>query len=204
MSAQHSPSLTDKRERLSAGQVARIAAARLYAFLGWPGCAGGLIGLLSALVLFWLHQESLQARQRHQAAVQSGEAAQVAGADNPSRMPLRVSPPALPHGFDAMAMLKRIETAVRASGLTWPQAEYRQAPIGDEGLATLEIRTTLKGPYPKLRQLITTLLDKEPALALRELNLTRANGDTPDVEAKVRWVVFLADGWAPAETGGRR
>ena len=69
--------------------------------------------------------------------------------------------------------------------------------------ATPEIRTTIKGPYPKLRQLIATLLDKEPALALRELTMSRPNGDTPEVEAKIRWVVFLADGWAPAESGGK-
>ena len=30
-----------------------------------------------------------------------------------------------------------------------------------------------------------------------------ANGDTVEVEAKVRWAMFLADGWAPASQSGK-
>lgn len=154
--------------------------------------------------MLWLRQESLRALQQHQQAKQKAIATASALANAHLPAALRVSPPALPRGAESVAVLKRVQAIVRASGLSWPQADYRLTPLSDEGLATLEIRTTLKGPYPQLRQLITSLLDKEPALALRELSLTRPNGDTPEVEAKVRWVVFLADGWAPAEVGGSR
>jgi len=203
MSVNRTTSLNEAA-RLSVAQVAHIVVARLYARLGWPGCAGALMLLVAALAMLWLRQESLQALQQHQQARQNASAAASALANTPLPATLRISPPALPHGADSVAVLKRIQTVVQASGLAWPQADYRVTPLSDEGLATLEIRTTLKGPYPKLRQLITALLDKEPALALRELSLTRPNGDTPEVEAKVRWVVFLADGWAPAEAGSLR
>lgn len=190
--------------RLSVAQIAHIAAARMYKRIGWPGCLGGLMLLASTLALIWLHQEGLHAVQRHQQSLQKAAAASSSLIGESSQATSRVLPPALPLGTNSVALINRIKSTVQAGGLTWPQADYRLTPLSDESLATLEIRTTLKGPYPKLRQLISTLLDKEPALALRELSLTRPNGDALDVEAKVRWVVFLADGWAPAEAGGSR
>ncbi|MBI3380397.1 MAG: hypothetical protein HY019_00195 [Aquabacterium sp.] len=160
--------------------------------------------LVSAFALIWLRQEGLHVLKQHRQAMQSATVASSPSVSEPAPASLRTLPPTLPRGIDSVALLKRIKSTVQAGGLTWPQADYRLTPLSDERLATLEIRTTLKGPYPKLRQLISTLLDKEPALALQELSLTRPNGDTLDVEAKVRWVVFLADGWAQAEAGGSR
>lgn len=190
--------------RLSGAQMAHIAVARLYARVGWPGCIGCLMLLVSAFALIWLRQEGLHVLKQHRQAMQSATVASSPSVSEPAPASLRTLPPTLPRGIDSVALLKRIKSTVQAGGLTWPQADYRLTPLSDERLATLEIRTTLKGPYPKLRQLISTLLDKEPALALQELSLTRPNGDTLDVEAKVRWVVFLADGWAQAEAGGSR
>jgi DNA-binding transcriptional ArsR family regulator len=184
--------------RLSVPQVAQIAAARIYARLGWPGCAGLILSVLSLAALAWLHQV------KHLSAIGAiQDTVSEAVTRAPAPQPVRITPPALPHSADSVRLVKHIKEIVQGSGLSWPQADYRITPLSDEGLATLEIRTTIKGPYPKLRQLIATLLDKEPALALRELTLARPNGDTPEVEAKIRWVVFLADGWAPAEAGGK-
>lgn len=185
--------------RLSVSQVTQIAAAHLYVRLGWPGCVGLLLVVISLAALAWLHHiKHLPKSGSSQSTVSE------AVTRTPEPASVRVKPPSLPHSADSVQLLKRIKEAVRANGLNWPQADYRITPLSDEGLSTLEIRTTIKGPYPKLRQLMATLLDKEPALALRELTLSRPNGDTPEVEAKIRWVVFLADGWAPAEGGGPR
>jgi hypothetical protein len=200
MSEHRTPFYVEAPQRLSVAQVTHIAMARLYARLGWPGCAGCLLALVAMLALVWVHRAQMRLTQLQQAR-QSTAVTTSATDREPATAPQRSTPPALPHGNDSVALLKRIEKAILASGLSWPQADYKQAPLSNESLATLEIRTTLKGPYPRLRQLITTLLNQEPALALRELNLSRPNGETPDVEAKVRWVVFLADGWAPAEAG---
>jgi hypothetical protein len=191
------PTPSQAPTRLSLSQVAHIVGARVYARIGLPGCAGLLLGLLSLVALAWLHQV------KHLHAMEANGGTIAESAIRTSEPPIvRITPPSLPHSADAVLLIKRIKEVVQANGLSWPQADYRVTPLSDEGLSTLEIRTTIKGPYPKLRQLIATLLDKEPALGMRELTLSRPNGDTPDVEAKVRWVVFLADGWAPAEAGG--
>jgi hypothetical protein len=42
-----------------------------------------------------------------------------------------------------------------------------------------------------------TLLSREPGLAIKEFSLQRANADATDVEAKLRLVVYLSDGWSP-------
>jgi hypothetical protein len=184
--------------RLSPAQWLRIGAERAHAYLGWAGVLGTLIGALALASLAWLHHTQTHARTD----IDLARPADTSQADATQPERARLLPPALPHASDTVDLLKRLKTTIQAQGLSWPQAEYRMTPLSDQGLATLEIRTTLKGPYPKLRTLVADLLDKEPALALRELTMTRPNGDTPDIEAKIRWVVFLADGWPPANPEG--
>lgn len=181
--------------RLTLPQLAHVVAARLYVRLGWAGLAG--LGCM-AIALFW----GLWIHNAKQLLAQPTLPVKSI-ADAPALATASLTPPALPHAADSVQILRMLEGQAKANGLTWPQAEYRITPISDEGLATLEIRTTLRGSYPQLRKLIATLLEKQPALALRELTLSRPNGDTVEVEAKVRWAMFLADGWAPASQGGK-
>ena len=47
------------------------------------------------------------------------------------------------------------------------------------------------------------MLATQPALALRELVITRASADTQDVEAKVLMVIYMDDGWV-LPSGGKR
>lgn len=181
--------------RLTLPQLAHVMVARLQAHLGWAGFAGIGCMVIALLVGLWVH------RANH--AVVPPPLPIKSIADAPALATVPLTPPALPRAADSVQILRMLEGQAKANGLTWPQAEYRITPISDEGLATLEIRTTLKGSYPQLRKLIATLLDKQPALALRELTLSRPNGDTVEVEAKVRWAMFLADGWAPASQGDK-
>lgn len=146
-------------------------------------------------LLAWVHQAD-QALRPFAVPTQSTPTA-------PAQAPSAQLNPILPRAADAVSILRVLEREAKANGLAWPQAEYRITPMSDEALSALEIRTTLKGPYPKLRQLVTTLLDKQPALALRELTLSRPDGDAIEVEAKLHWTVFLADGWPAAAQGDR-
>lgn len=180
---------------LNALQVIRIAAARLYVRLGWPGCVGLGCLLVAALTNSWTYQANQHALIVHMAT--KGLLAATAPAS-----PV-LTPPLLPRSADSVQILRTLEGEAKANGLAWPQAEYRITPIGDENLSTLEIQTTLKGAYPQLRKLMADLMDKQPALALRELTLSRPNGDSVEVTAKLRWAIFLADGWPPAARSGK-
>jgi hypothetical protein len=184
--------------RLSVSQVAHIATARVYNQVGWPGIAGLILAAAAITLLSWLAYAGNPDPDNSAHGMSAEPLARA-----PVIAPVRITPPALSHSSESVLVLKRIKASIQTLGLIWPQAEYRITPLGDEGLATLDIRTTVKGSYPKVRKLIATLLENEPALGLRELTLSRPNGDTADIEAKIRWVVFLADGWAPAESGRR-
>lgn len=106
--------------------------------------------------------------------------------------------PPLPYEADILDVIQAVRQVAVAQGLSWTQADYRLTPLSADSLSTLTIRTTLKGPYQKIRKALNTVLNKQPALALRELTITRPNADTPDVEAKVQMVLYLSDGWTNA------
>lgn len=181
-------------ERHSVKDLATISLARLYVYLGWPGLLGLFLGLVACVIGVVLRMQmpltvSVPVVADHVPYASS----------EPYERALAVTPPDLPLAAQQVDILKRIKAQVGGSGLAWPKADYKLVRLSDESLAHLEVRTLLKGPYPKLSQLITSLLDKEPALAMRELSLQRPNADSPDVEAKILFVVFLADDWLPAQ-----
>lgn len=189
-----------KEQPLGFAKQLRILGERMYVSLGWSGLTGIVLCTVSAISFAWL--TSVQqgvSRNEVNAGSSIGDVA-----PTPVVSSSRLVPPSLPRSRDTVDLIKRIKVAIRSQGLAWPQAEYRTAPLSDDTLAALEIRTTLKGTYPQIRAVVTSLLKTEPALALRELTLTRPNSDASEVEAKIRWVVFLADNWPPANFGGQQ
>jgi len=177
-------------------QLTRIASARFYARLGWTGCAGMGLLIVATSISAWTHQANLALASPVSPTKHPDSAEAVA-------FPPTTTPPSLPRSDESIQILRMLESEAKINGLAWPQAEYRITPISDESLSAFEVQTTLKGTYPQLRKLIAELLDKQPALALRELNLSRSNGDALDVTAKLRWAVFLADGWPPANRNAK-
>jgi hypothetical protein len=174
----------------------RIAASRLHQLVGWPGLAGFALLLAAATWagLSWRHhrvfvETALQVPTR---------AAPHVVADTP-RDPSLALRDALPRVDDVPKLLSEIQQAAIVQGLGWPQAEYRLHPATDDELASLEVRCTLKGPYPELRRFIATLLWRQPALTLREFSLSRAGSEAPQVEAKLSLGIYLAaPGTAPS------
>lgn len=183
-------------EHLSAKDLAKITWARLYVRLGWPGMLG-LVMTVGALGCgLWLR---LQAEPLQGLVAPAAQVERAASVPQEAERANVATPPELPLAAQQVDILTRIKAQVLSSGLSWPKADYKLVRLSDENLAHLEVHTTLKGAYPKLRQLITSLLDKEPALAVQELSLQRPNADIQEVEAKIRFVVYLANDWPPAQ-----
>lgn len=183
-------------EHLSAKDFAKIAWARLYVRLGWPGMLGLVMAAGALGSGLWLHLQDVPQKGLVAPSVQVERAVRT---PQEAERANAVTPPELPLAAQQVDILKRVKALVLSSGLSWPKADYKLVRLSDENLAHLEVHTTLKGAYPKLRQLITSLLDKEPALGVQELSLQRPNADTQEVEAKIRFVVYLADDWPPAQ-----
>lgn len=166
----------------------RVGAARLQQKLGLAGILGiGLFVLAAAkgVVAWRAHDAALHEHLNVDApAVVDGQAA-------------AVGPAVLvrwPRAQDIPTLLARMERAAVKEGLGWPQADYRINPETADTPASLEVRCALKGPYPNLRRFLTVVLLDMPTLTLREFNLNRANADSPNVDAKLSFVVYLGGG----------
>lgn len=177
------PALTDFRPTLA--WRARVALARVHRHLGTAGLVG-IVALVAGLLMGWKAWERQQRFVQHLAR-RPAETAIAAPAPAPAPTP-RVR---WPSAGDVPLLLARMERAAVQEGLGWPQADYRvTAPTG-EAPAALEVRSTLKGPYPAIRRFLTTLLLDQPTLTLREFGISRANAEAGNVEARLTLVVYL-------------
>lgn len=171
----------------SAGWRLRVAAARLHRRVGTAGLVG-LLALTLGLLMGWdawtRHQRFV--REIAQAPTETTVSA-VAALASPSE-PVRVR---WPTSADVPLLLARMERAAVQEGLGWPQADYRVTVATGDMPASLEVRCTLKGPYPAFRRFITALLLDQPTLTLRELGISRANAEASNVDAKLTLVVYL-------------
>lgn len=178
---------------LPATHALRVALARAHQRLGTPGAMGCVlivVALLMGASAWRGHQSALAEVLR--ASIDNAAAGRVA---SPATMP--IVPRVLPDAADVPKLLSRVERAATAAGLGWPRADYRVNPATDDTPASIEVRCTLKGPYPAVRRFVTALLQDTPTLTLKEFALSRAAADAADVEAKFAIVVYVAGNASP-------
>ena len=184
----------------------RVAVTRIHHRLGW----GSLVGVALAVPALAL---AIAGWRDHQAATRTMTRMAATKVDAPdARAHVSTAPrPAsaadkLPSMGEMPALLTQLEAIAIDNGLGWAAADYRLRPASDSEPASIEIRTQLTGPYPRLRRMASQALGRIPALAIRQLSFTRPNTEAADVEAKVVFAILLADGPAaggsPAAHGG--
>lgn len=108
----------------------------------------------------------------------------------------------LPAAEDTALLLTQVQQIAVAHGIVWAAAEYKTLPAGEAVAAGVEVRCTLKTPYPQLRQALAQWLRDVPGLAIRELTINRRTVDTGEVEARLVIVIFVRDVIATSN-GGR-
>ena len=175
----------------------RVVLARLHQLIGWAGIAG--IGLLIAAAVLlasaWPTQQTFVQAATTGAVVTRPHANSTALTDT-----IAPAAPELPPLTEVPLLLTQIQQAVVSNGLDWRAAEYRITPATLIQPARLEVRCSLKGPYPKLRSMLVQLKAGIPAFTIREFSASRANADTPDIEAKLALAVFVQDGALASDT----
>lgn len=111
---------------------------------------------------------------------------------------------------DIALIQTQLEVAANAEGLPWTEGHYRLMPAGLDPFPSLDVQTTLKGPYPRVRSYIGDVLRDVPGATLAGLSISRPSSDSADVEAKLTVTVFLegpVEGLgrgSVAATGGKR
>lgn len=167
----------------------RIACARAHQLIGWPGWAGILLTFVALILLglgWRVPVDSNPAdREGPLQFDRMSKAASAASTSSPANE-------TLPRRDEIPRLLVQIQQAAVSSGLGWPAADYRITPASTLP-AMLEVRCNLKGPYPKLRQMLTQLLKTVPTLTLREVSLSRPSSASVDVDAKLVIAIFIED-----------
>lgn len=180
-------------------QRATILLARVLQVIGWAGVAGLalIVGAAAVMSLTWgAHRAWIDvqtAKSTTAAAVMIAMPATAAAAP----APLIVD---LPQAREIPLLLTQMKQAAVANGLEWRAADYRVTPATPTQPASLEVRCSLKGSYPKLRSMLAQLINSVPAFSIREFSVSRPNADTPVVEAKLVLAVFLQDGFTVLTT----
>lgn len=168
--------------------------------LGWPGAAGLLLlaaaGLLQALAVEPLHAARATLAQR------SARLAQTTPPQHRSEAPPAAPFSATLPGAERMPeAVARLFAAARHAGLSLQQGAYRPAGEKASRLLSYQISLPVSGDYPAVRAFVAEVLEREPSLALAGLRLLRSDMNQGEIEAELRFTLYL--GGADASSAQR-
>jgi Tfp pilus assembly protein PilO len=163
--------------------------------LRWPGLAG-LVLLVFAVSFALLGIEP--AKQR--LASLTGEQAQLAAQVNvrgPQQRPQTVRGQLsnfyafFPMSDGVPQLLAKIQQAAQRNRLTLDKGEYKLAREQDFPVVRYQVTFPVVGEYTQVRGFVNTVLDTVPAAAVDELVLKREDIGDEQLEARVRFSLFL-------------
>jgi len=136
---------------------------------------------------------SLELTELRQAIAKAG-GAPASSSDQPSR-DFSITLPTAPLASDLLAELQRASTEAAVALST---VQFQPSPTTSvEQLPHISLAVSLRGTYPKLKNVLSDLLDRYPSVTVHRLSLRRL-GSPQDVEASVTLVA-----WArPAASAG--
>jgi Tfp pilus assembly protein PilO len=88
-------------------------------------------------------------------------------------------------------LLARINRSANEHQLVLEKGEYRLARETDFRLARYQVTLPIHGDYGALRSFVNDVLEAVPSAALEELTMKRDNSEVPQLEGRVRFVLFL-------------
>lgn len=157
--------------------------------LGWPGLLGlalmlGAVGVSQVLVRP-MEQESAALADRARSLAQRRAAPVAAVAA------VRDWRADLPADHEAYGRLTRLFRAAETAGLALNEGSYRTQFDGTAGLGRLVISLPVSGGYPAVRGFLAEALNRDPALALEHLRLSREAMDETELAADLRFALAL-------------
>lgn len=164
--------------------------------LGWPGMAGA--ALLALAVLFLLgvvipeHLKATDLEQRATAAAAAAKAGTVPTGLTPEAR-LASFYQTFPERSTAPEWLEKIYAAGAQAALTLDKGEYKLNPDRDARLVRYEISLPVRGSYVQIRQFIRAVLAEIPFAALSDIQIRRGKVSDPNVEAGIRFTLYLRE-----------
>lgn len=99
----------------------------------------------------------------------------------------------LPSAADALPQVMRLSDLAEAQGLKLRQGDYRLHRDRDAGVVAYQMHYPVTGSYAALRAFINRALEEFPALALEEVLIRRNSIGAQDVEARLRFTLYLRE-----------
>lgn len=100
---------------------------------------------------------------------------------------------ALPSAADALPQVMRLTELAEQQGLKLRQGDYRLHRDREAGVSAYQMHYPVSGSYVALRQFINSALEQFPALALEEVQVRRNTIGATDVDARLRFTLYLKD-----------
>lgn len=163
--------------------------------LRWPGLVGvGLIVFTAGLTAVTIRsgQERLRALNEEVATLSSrlGQRG-TTNASTSGRSQLSNFYAFFPLTESVPELLGRIHRAAMQNQLLLRKGEYKFSREADFGLGRYEVTLPVSGDYARVRGFVNDVLQAVPSAALDELTLKRESVDQPELEARVRFSLFL-------------
>lgn len=166
---------------------------RIFRAAGWAGVVG--VALAAFAVTFDMtgnraledEAESLRGQSRSLGKSLRKRAAPVLS----ERERLEAFHAGFPSADGLSDLLLRLHGHALARGVATDKADYRAALISGTPLEQVSLELPVRGAYPEIRNWLTDVLAAMPEVALDGLSFKRADIGSPDVEARVRFVIFL-------------
>lgn len=98
-----------------------------------------------------------------------------------------------PHREDAPQLLEKIYAAARGQSIRLDQGEYKYIPDKSGRLAMYQVSLPVHGSYVGLRKFIVKVLNDAPDAALDAVSFRRESVGSTDLDAKIRFTLFLDD-----------
>lgn len=162
------------------------------------GCVLGFLGLIQPM------QSDAQRLEADSDALSQRAAAQVAAAPEAPATPqqqLLAFEQRFAGERSIAPSLARLQAAAQRRGFTLEQAEFKLANEATEPLMRYTIGLPVKAEYRALRRFSRDALRELPGLALDEVSLRRGDPKSPQLEAQLRFVLFLAKPTAASAAG---
>lgn len=171
----------------------RAARVRLETWLWRHGFAWPVAAVLAAVAL-GLYLGVERAHQAGLADLRAAAAAQSSGKPQPEREPTSAADDLrelIASSAPADQVLARIAQIARAEGIVLPQGDYQQRVVQHTSFVQLQVVQPVRATYPQLRRYVEAVLRTVPNASLEQLAARRDNVGQPQLEARVRWSIWL-------------
>jgi Tfp pilus assembly protein PilO len=159
---------------------------------GRSGLTGLALLIVAGLIQADLHtrRDETLAQKRNQLAALSLAARNAQQAEESPSSQVNVID-TLPADAKAPWLIGQLEQIARNHGLRFYSGKYTQAPVAGTPLLRWQLSLPLEASYPEIRAFIDDSLRQLPALALDEFKLARDSIESTDLEASLRFNLYV-------------